>query len=123
MSETPSQRWAGPARGFALLAGAVALIMALLPHPPVLPGNPSDKLVHAATFGMLTLLIAQGWPRAGFWTILICLSGFGIAIEVLQGLPSIHRAVDFGDWLVDTAAVAAALFLLAPMGRWARQGQ
>lgn len=115
----PQDRWAGPARLLALIAAAVALIMAFLPNPPPLPGNPSDKLVHAATFGVLALLIAQGWPRAGFWTILLPLSAFGAGIEIAQGTSLIHRDASFADWLADTAAIALALALLAPTRRQA----
>jgi VanZ family protein len=115
----PQDRWTGPARVLALVAAGIALIMAFLPNPPPLPGNPSDKLVHAATFGLLALLIAQGWPRAGFWAILLPLSAFGAGIEIAQGTSLIHRDASLGDWLADTAAIAIALALLAPTRRQA----
>lgn len=120
LTEIAQDRWAGAARVLTFVAAGVALVMAFLPNPPPLPGNPNDKLVHAATFGVLALLISQGWPRAGFWAILLPLSAFGAGIEVMQGTPLIHRDASFGDWLADTAAILLALALLAPTRRRAR---
>ena len=39
-----------------LLATLFALVMACIPQPPQLPGQPSDKLQHIVAFVVLTLL-------------------------------------------------------------------
>lgn len=112
------------ARALAILAIATALTMALLPHPPLLPGNPSDKLVHAGTFVVLAMLIAQGWPRVGFWTVLLLLSAFGAGIEVAQGTSIIGRDASAWDWLADMAGTLAVLSPLWLARRlWAREPQ
>lgn len=99
-------------RVLALFAIGLALVMALLPHPPALPGNPNDKLVHSATFIVLALLVSYGWPRAGFWRILILLFAFGGLIELLQGTSFIHRDASAWDLVADTVAVLVMLSLL-----------
>ena len=54
-----------PVRRLLFWAAAIfALVMAVLPHPPELPGDPSDKLQHVAAFATLGLLGAWG-PCAG----------------------------------------------------------
>lgn len=92
---------------------AFALIMALLPHPPLLPGEPDDKVQHIAAFTVLALLGRYAYPRLSFAAILAGLSAFGAAIELLQSIPSLHRDSDVLDWIADTIAVAAMLLLIA----------
>lgn len=111
MAEPQQERWRGPARALAVLATSLALVMALIPHPPTLPGNPGDKMVHAATFVALSLLISIGWPRVAFWRLFLLLSGFGGLIELAQGTSLVGRDASLWDWLTDTAAVLAMLTL------------
>jgi VanZ family protein len=96
-----------------VLATGLALVMALLPHPPLLPGNPGDKVVHAVTFVVLSLLISLGWPRTGLWRLLLLLAAFGGLIELAQGTSVIGRDASTYDWLTDIAAAAmlAAVWL------------
>lgn len=106
------------------LAGAFALIMASLPHPPHVPGNPSDKWQHAIAFAVLTLFAALGHWRVPKWRLAVGLSLFGALIEAVQAIPALHRDSDWLDWVVDTAAVLVVLGLIAvvrPLLRRARQ--
>jgi len=43
-------------RGLFWTAAAFALVMAIVPHPPELPGQPSDKVQHIVAFATLALL-------------------------------------------------------------------
>jgi hypothetical protein len=43
------------------------------------------------------------------WVIAVLLSAFGALIEIVQGLPVVHRDRDFWDWVADTLAIIAAL--------------
>jgi VanZ family protein len=98
------------------VAAAFALLMALLPHPPLLPANPSDKLQHAAAFVVLSALAAVGY--SGRWAaIAVGLSAFGALIELLQMIPSLHRDAQLTDWLVDTLAAAAVLLLFRRLAK------
>ena len=97
----------------AFWAGAAfALIMALLPHPPQLPGEPSDKLQHIAAFLTLGALGSLAYPRANPLHLGASLSLFGAIIEILQLIPALHRDGDPLDWAADTAAVALIIVLL-----------
>jgi hypothetical protein len=95
-------------------AAAIAgvLVMALLPAPPRLPANPSDKLQHLIAFAVLTLLALpafRGKPLPPLGLGLVALGGL---IELLQTIPALRRHGDLVDWLVDSAAVAAVLMVV-----------
>jgi hypothetical protein len=93
-------------------AAAFALVMAVVPHPPELPGEPNDKVQHIIAFTTLALLGSFAYPAARLLKLLIGLSLFGAVIEVIQAIPALHRDSDVLDWLADTAAVGAVLLLV-----------
>jgi VanZ family protein len=94
-------------------AMAFAFVMAVLPQPPRLPGDPSDKILHITAFAVLAALAAAAYPRTRIAWLLGGLSLFGAAIEVVQAIPSLHRDADVIDWLADTAAAGLVLGLAA----------
>ena len=100
-------------------AWAFAFVMAALPHPPRLPGQPDDKIQHLAAFVTLALLGSWAFPRAKCWTLLAWLSAYGALIELVQAIPMLHRDSDVLDWLADTVA-AGAMLLLARWWRFRR---
>ena len=89
-----------------------AFVMAVLPHPPEIPGNPGDKLQHLAAFATLALLGSFAYPATALLQLLVRLSLFGALIEAVQAIPSLHRDSDVWDWVADTAAVAVVLLLV-----------
>jgi VanZ family protein len=91
-------------------AAAFALVMASLPRPPEIPGDPGDKVQHIIAFLTLAALAAAAYPRASLVRIGIGLSAFGALIEIIQLIPALNRDAEWVDWLADT--VAAALVLL-----------
>ena len=93
--------------------------MAVLPHPPEVPGHPSDKVQHVAAFATLSRLGSFAYPRTDLTKLLVRLSLFGAAIEVIQAIPALHRDSDVLDWLADTVAVAVVLLLV----RWWRRAR
>jgi peptidoglycan/LPS O-acetylase OafA/YrhL len=93
-------------------AAAFAFVMGVIPHPPELPGHPSDKVQHVTAFAALGLLGAAGYPRWGRAKLLIGLSLFGAAIELVQAIPALHRDSDPLDWIADTIACGAVLLLM-----------
>ena len=95
-------------------AALFALVMALLPHPPAFPGEPSDKIEHAVAFATLGLLGAFAYPRLSAIRLIVGLSLFGAFIEVAQAIPALHRDSDPLDWLTDTLACAIVLMVV----RW-----
>jgi hypothetical protein len=92
---------------------AFAFTMAVLPHPPEIPGNPSDKVQHILAFCVLSILGALAFPRAGLVSVGIRLSAFGAFIEIVQAIPILHRDCDIMDWVADTAAIVVALLVVA----------
>ena len=70
---------------------------------------PWDKAEHFIAFYALTGLGAAAFPRRRLWVIAVLLSLFGALIEIVQGLPIVHRDRDFWDWVADTLAIIAAL--------------
>jgi hypothetical protein len=100
-------RWA-----FAAAVVAV-LVMALLPAPPKLPTDPSDKVQHILAFATLSLLALAAFRRTPLLAIGLGLTAFGGLIELLQLIPALHRDSDWIDWMVDTGAVAVVLLIAA----------
>jgi VanZ family protein len=89
-------------------AVAATLVMALLPKPPQLPLDPSDKIQHVVAFAALTLLGIAAYRRAPQLQIALGLGALGAAIELLQTIPTLHRHGELMDWVVDLATIAAA---------------
>lgn len=92
-------------------AAAFAFVMAILPHPPEVPGQPSDKIQHILAFLVLGGLASFAYDRARPVYLGAALSLFGALIEVVQAIPALHRDSDPVDWLADTAAAALVLIL------------
>lgn len=90
-----------------------ALVMALLPRPPQLPGAPSDKLQHVIAFAVLAGLAAAAYPRVGLGRIGAMLAAFGALIELLQLIPALHRDGSVADWIADAVAIAVVLGIAA----------
>lgn len=86
-----------------------AFVMAVLPKPPRLPGEPSDKVQHVIAFATLALLAASAYPRARLLRIGVLLSLFGALIEFVQTVPVLHRDGSVLDWVADTAAAGLVL--------------
>ncbi len=93
-------------------AACFAFVMAILPHPPEVPGAPNDKVQHVIAFATLALLGAFAYPRATLVRLFVGLSLFGALIEAAQALPMLHRDSDVLDWLADTAAVSVVLLFV-----------
>src|SRR4051794_18992167 len=93
-------------------AAAFAFVVAGLPHPPRLPGEPNDKVQHIIAFATLALLASWAYSRATPLRLLVRLSLFGALIELVQAIPALHRDSDVIDWAADTVAVAVVLLLV-----------
>ena len=94
-------------------AALFAFVMAELPHPPAIPGNPNDKLQHITAFATLALLGSFAYPSTSLVILFLRLSLFGAFIEVVQAIPFLNRDSDIIDWLADTAVIIPVLLTLA----------
>jgi VanZ family protein len=104
------------------LAFALAVTMALLPHPPALPIDAlGDKFEHSLAFATLTLLGTFAFPAMPRWRLAERLSFLGALIEVVQSVPALHRDCDIRDWIADTLAVVVTTVLIAQMRKALRK--
>jgi hypothetical protein len=109
------EKWQGWIRRAFWLALIVTLAMALLPNPPTM--RAADKVQHMAAFAALTSLAALGFPGLRLRVIFVWMAALGLAIEVLQMIPMLHRNAQASDWLADCAATLATLLLWGAL-RW-----
>jgi VanZ family protein len=104
------------------LALAFAVVMALLPKPPQLPGDHlGDKVHHIIAFATLTALAALAFRRELRWRIAERLSFLGALIEVAQAIPALHRDCDIRDWIADTLAILLVTGMVSAWARWKRR--
>ncbi|WP_297514856.1 VanZ family protein [uncultured Caulobacter sp.] len=105
--------------GLAVFVAAVAftLFAALSPGDDTSGLIPWDKAKHFIVFYGLTFLATIALPKSRYWKIGLVLVGFGIAIEILQGLPIIGRDCDPFDVVADTCGIG---FYFGPIvvARW-----
>ena len=94
-----------------------AFVMAILPKPPQLPGDPSDKVQHILAFITLAALATIAYPRTRPIKLGLGLSAYGALIEVVQAIPILHRDAEFLDWAADTVAAFGMLLLVALVRR------
>jgi hypothetical protein len=92
-----------------------AFVMAVLPRPPMIPGNPPDKIQHIVAFLVLAALGHFAYPEMKKRKLLLGLMAFGALIEFAQMIPQIHRDSDPVDWIADSGA---ALTVLAAIAIW-----
>ena len=97
------------------------LVMAWLPHPPHVPFERDDNFWHMLAFVALSLLASLAFPAAALARIGERLSFLGALIEVVQGLPALHRDCDIRDWIADTIAIAVTLAIVGGVRRWRRR--
>lgn len=93
-------------------AASFAFVMAILPHPPEIPGNPNDKLQHVAAFATLGVLGAWAYFQTSLLYLFGGLSAFGAFIEIVQAIPALHRDCDIKDWIADTVACGVVLLFV-----------
>ena len=58
-------------------------------------------------FFMLTILSLVAFPRRSPLLIGLFLAWIGAMIELIQGLPVVHRDCDVWDWVVELIAIGA----------------
>jgi len=99
---------------FGLMGGAV-LALALVPGFG-LNFQLGGTMNHYMAFAALAAASSMLWPGMSSVLLLIGLSFFGGAIEVLQGWMALGRDAQWQDWLDDTIAATATLALIG-LGR------
>jgi hypothetical protein len=85
------------------------LYSAVIPPSHALQLTPWDKATHFIAFYVLTGLAVAAFPTQNLFVLAALLSAFGALIEIVQGLPMVHRDRDFWDWVADTIAISSVL--------------
>jgi VanZ family protein len=93
--------------GFLVFVAAVmfTLYAALAPGDDTAGLIPWDKAKHFIVFYGLTFLASVALPRSRPWKVGGVLLVFGVAIEILQGLPIVGRDADVFDIVADTLGI------------------
>jgi len=99
-------------------ATTFAFVMAVMPHPPELPGHPSDKIQHILAFLVLATLGRLAYPEMRKRELLLGLAAFGALIEMVQAIPALHRDSDPYDWVADVAAALTVFVIVWLWPRW-----
>lgn len=103
-------------RTLALGGVLVTLVATHWPRLRLTPEAPSDKVLHAVTYGVLTLLV---WRTAWFarrWHLVAAMVLFASLDESTQSLPPFHRHTSWNDWTADLVGIAVcALFLVCSL--------
>lgn len=100
------------ARALLVLAGFLALFLALTQSQiPFLDGF-DEKAQHSAAFVALGSLSAIALPRWNWIALLAVITVFGGAIELLQALPQIGRDAEWSDLVIDILAALIGLLIV-----------
>lgn len=99
-----------------VIASVTACVMAFLPHPPHVPSDPPDTMLHALAFAVLAFLSRMAFPSSSAWRIVLCLAALGLVIECVQSIPDLGREASLKDWMIDIAASVTVLLLLPLFG-------
>ena len=89
-----------------LLTAWGAFAPSTVPRPHLFPW---DKAEHFSAFFALTACALAAFPRTPIAWIAVALSACGACVELVQGLPFVHRDMDAKDWAADTAAILAVV--------------
>jgi VanZ family protein len=110
MNRSRSSFWLLAARVALAACALITVGTAFAPeHGPKLHLFPWDKAEHFSAFFGLTACAILAFPRTPLLWIGASLSGCGALIEVIQGLPWVHRDCDVMDWVADTVAICAVM--------------
>jgi VanZ family protein len=94
-----------------LTAGAI-LYLSLQPASGVAGPLYADKVQHALAYGVLTVLMALGWPKTRLLVLIVIASVFGIGIEIAQGLGGQGRMLSAYDAVANGVGAMFAASIL-----------
>lgn len=102
-----------------LTTGAFALAFTATHWPKLVfgPEAPSDKVLHAVTFGVLTFLLARARLVNHRALLLLAMVGFSVFDEATQSLPFIQRHTSVADWIADCIGIGVVWGVIAMQSR------
>jgi len=93
----------------------VSLVMFLLPADDLSPNVPNDKVTHLLTFAALAL--SGRWAGLSPLSLLVGLTAYAAATEVLQAVLPINRHGDLRDLVADIGGVLVGLAVSRAVAR------
>lgn len=112
--------------GLALIATVLVAItiaiLSLLPGSDLPAQNLNDKVNHFIAYGVLTFLAVLGRHHISILKIAVLAIGYGLALEILQGVMPFGRTASELDAIANTGGVLIGLACGVLVGRyWLRQ--
>ncbi len=112
------------ARGGLAACIAITAVFAFSPPKAGLHVFSWDKADHFCAFFATTTAAIVSFPRQRLAWIALWASLAGASIELIQGLPFVHRDCDFWDWVADNIGIGAVIGLMiaAQLRLWLATG-
>jgi len=88
-----------------VLAGILIGVLSLLPGSDLPAHTLNDKLNHFIAYGVLSFGAVVGRHRLAVLWVIVLVIGFGLALEVLQGIMPFGRSASWLDALANTGGV------------------
>ncbi len=98
-----------------IMTAAAFFFTLIATHWPKLtlgPEAPSDKVLHALTFGIVTFLLARARVINSLILLLGAMVLFATFDELTQALPFIQRHTSIADWIADCIGILVAVSVL-----------
>lgn len=96
-----TRRWAARLAG---LACAIAIVfLSLLPPDAATAAAGHDKLKHALAYASLALFGSLAFDRPAILRVVLAATGFGLLLELAQGLMPFGREASWADGLANAA--------------------
>lgn len=115
-SRSIPQLGAAGLRIWRIIAVFVFVIASIATHWPNLvlgPGAPSDKILHAVTFGVMTFLLWRTRWINRVWILALSMVVYSAIDERTQSLPWIQRHTSLEDWYADVVGISVACLLIS----------
>lgn len=98
-----------------LSLAAASLVIAYGAFAP--PGRapslmPWDKAEHFTAFFGLMALSLVSFPKTSIWRLAALLTAVGGLVELVQGLPMVHRDCDWKDWAAEVLGLCAVIGII-----------
>ncbi len=98
--------------GLLILFATIILVKSLTPALPGLSISHADKYIHVLAYLVLGLVTLPALPRIRPILVWLGVAGFGVGVEVMQGVVNTGRSADIYD------GIANALGALLAIGVW-----
>ena len=102
-------------RVFCIMALLIMSYLGTIPTEPSDAPKYFDKVLHFGAFAVLTGLAILALPRTKLWPLIIGVTFYGVALEIVQGMMSLGRTASPFDVL---ANIAGTIFIILLWTKW-----